>query len=162
MNWHSVPTALSLLLSRASLVLAWWAVLVARSSLKQAKLVAERDQRDWRQRKWFDLYFEVNEACDLLDRFLTQYGGLSPRSMTPAQTVEWNDVMHRVRRTHAMALVFPKNPAIDALLKSTVFNDPADAVSKQALQKMLDAMECLRQKALVDAGVLDWSSTLNY
>jgi len=55
-----------------------------------------------------------------------------------------------------MALVFPKNSAIDELLACTaVFKDEEQAVSNERLSKLFDAVEGVRQKALIwDLAVL--------
>src|SRR5229473_5734568 len=78
--------SVSIMIEVISLLAALAAVWVARSSLSQAQRVADRDQRDWRQRKWFDLYFKADEAYDALDRFQVLYpGSSSPGWGTP----EW-------------------------------------------------------------------------
>jgi hypothetical protein len=129
------------------------AVLIARSSLSQAKQVADRDRRDWSQRKWFDLYFKANEVYDSLDRFQTLYDAAAP--CTTEFQKDWNDLMFLIREVHAMALVFPKNSVIDEILSCTaVFKDRAEALSKCRLKKVFNAVEGIRQKALVDPTVL--------
>ncbi len=50
-NYESFSLGVSL----ASLLISVAAVWIAKSSLSQAKQVADRDREDWRQRKWFDL-----------------------------------------------------------------------------------------------------------
>jgi hypothetical protein len=64
----------------ASLIVAMAATWIARSSLlraedsiHQAKQIADRDLKDWRQTKWFDVYLKANEAYDKLEAFQTQY-----------------------------------------------------------------------------------------
>ena len=147
----------------ASLVVAIVAVFVAiganriaKSSLSQAMQVAERDQRDWRQRKWFDLYFKTNQAYDSLERFQVLYEN---RPSDPSGLEElkrdWNALMFLMRELHAMAVVFPKNVAIDGLFAATaVFKNPEEALSQDVREKILDAMEAIRQKALVEPTVL--------
>ena len=144
----------SLLISCATLALAIWAVVIARSSLKQAEQVSERDRRDWRQRKWFDLYFKADEAYNLLDHFQTLYGGAPPAVWTQDQVRDWNNLMFHIRTAHSMAVVFPKNAAADELFECTKFKEPADTLSKERLQKLLDAVEGLRQNALINKSVL--------
>jgi hypothetical protein len=71
----------------ASLFVSVVATLIAKSSLnrseesiRRAERVADRDQKDWRQRKWFDLYLKANEAYDALEKCQIVYGAtpLSP------------------------------------------------------------------------------------
>jgi hypothetical protein len=136
----------SVLVSAAAACVAW-------SSLSQAKRVADRDRRDWKQRKWFDLYFKANEAYDFLDRFQTQHKVIETQSETFIN--DWNDLMSLFREVHSMAVVFPKCTAIDELLSCTaVFKNPQEALSKDRLQKVLGALEGIRQRALVDPIVL--------
>jgi len=148
--------SISLIIAVTSLLVALAAAWIAKSSLSQANQVAQRDQKDWRQRKWFDLYFKADGTYDALDRFHVLYTSTSTPSWgTKEWEAEWNDLMHILRRVHAMALVFPKNPVINELLSATaVFKDPEQAVSKERLEKVLNAVEGVRQKALVDATVL--------
>ena len=61
MNYESMSlwvAVASLIVAITALLVAIGANRIAESSLSQAKQVADRDQRDWRQRKWFDLYFQ--------------------------------------------------------------------------------------------------------
>ena len=75
------------------------ATLIAKSSLSQAKRVADRDQEDWKQRKWFDVYFKADEAYDALDRFQVLYPSpSSPGWKTPEWEREYHDLM-RIMRT---------------------------------------------------------------
>jgi len=54
-----------------------------------------------------------------------------------------------------MAVVFPKTPAIDELLAATaVFKDSHEAFSQERLDKLFDAVQNLREKALVHPSVL--------
>jgi hypothetical protein len=143
--------SVTLMIEAVSLFVALAAVWIARSSLSQAQRVADRDQRDWRQRKWFDLYFKADEAYDALDRFQTLYSSWNPEELER----EWNDLMTIMRGVHRMALVFPQTTATAALLSSTaVFKNPQQAASKDCLSKLFDAVEGIRQKALLDTSVL--------
>jgi hypothetical protein len=67
-----------------------------------------------------------------------------------------------VRFVDRIAAVFPKNPEIDALLEATAaFKDMDEATSKKRLSKFFDAVEGIRQKALiVDVSVLSSSCLL--
>jgi hypothetical protein len=60
-----------------------------------------------------------------------------------------------MREVNTVALVFPKNPAIDNLISATAhFERPEDGLVKERLAKLLDALEGLRQKGLVKPDVL--------
>lgn len=135
----------SFLTSVAALFIAW-------SSLSQAKQVADRDRRDWKQRKWFDLYFKANQVYDSLDRFQTLYDAATP--CTTEFQKDWNDLMFLIREVQSMAVVFPKNSVIEEILSSTAVKDHAEALSKCRLKKVLNAVDGIRLKALVDPTVL--------
>ena len=63
--------------------------------------------------------------------------------------------MFLFRELHAMAVVFPKNASIDELLAATAtFKNSQEAFSKDRLAKILNAMEGIRQKALIEPIVL--------
>ena len=63
--------------------------------------------------------------------------------------------MRVMRGVHKMAVVFPKNPVIDALLSSTaVFKDQQQAISKDRLSELFKAVEGVRQKALLNVDIL--------
>jgi hypothetical protein len=131
------------------------AVIVAKNSLSQARRVAERDLMNWKQQKWFDLYFKADEAYDVLERFQVLYP--DPMSLTTDEGKrEWNDLMRIMRTLHRMAVVFPKNPAIDELLSATaVFKDPKEALSPERLAQIFAAVDGIRQHALIgDLSVL--------
>ena len=73
---------------------------------------------DWKQRKWFDLYFKADEAYDALERFQVLYP--DPMNLTTTEgKQEWNELMRIMRAVHRMAVVFPQNAAIDELLSAT-------------------------------------------
>ncbi len=146
--------AASFMVALASLFGAMAAYRVAKSALSQAILVAEREQRDWRQRKWFDLYFKTNEAYDALERFKVMYESSLSHAWNAQQTIDWNNVMELFREAGAMAVVFPKNDAIDKLFAAVKLTNPQEAISKGRLNQIQDAMEAIRQKALVDPTVL--------
>lgn len=148
--------AASFMVALASLFAAIAACRVAKAALSQAILVADREQRDWRQRKWFDLYFKTNQVYDALERFQTLREPNFPHGQsTPEFTNDWNNLMSLMREVHAMAVVFPRNPAIDGLLAATaVFQRQEEAFSKDRLSKIGSAMEAIRQKALIEPTVL--------
>jgi len=143
--------SVSLVIALASLLASVAATLIAKSSLSQAKQVADRDERDWRQRKWADMYLKADETYDGLDRFRV----LSDSWDTEEREREWNDLMRLIRGAHAMAVVFPENPAVDAFLSCTkVFKDQT-TVSKDRLSKVFDAVELIRERARVNRRVLE-------
>ncbi len=146
----------SFMVATAAMVVALGANPIAKSALNQAILVAEREQRDWRQRKWFDLYFKTNQAYDALEHFQTLYESSFPNSRgTPEFTNDWNNLMLLLREVGAMAVVFPRNAAIDDLFAAAaVFRRHEEAFSKDRLSKIHNAMEAIRQKALVEPTVL--------
>ncbi len=153
-NYESFSLGVSL----ASLLISVAAVWIAKSSLSQAKQVADRDREDWRQRKWFDLYLKANQAYDSLDAFQSMHEGFSlPRGAAATAEFEkdWNNLMALFREVHAMAAVFPRNPATDELFASTaVFDSWPEALSKDRLRKVFDALDGIRQKAFLGPAVL--------
>jgi hypothetical protein len=71
----------SLIVAVASLIVAAAAAVVAARSLSEAKRVAERDLRDWRQRTWFEVYYKADEVYDALQAFQARYGPSMPNTM---------------------------------------------------------------------------------
>lgn len=147
MTYESV----SLVVAIVSLLLSGIATLVAKSSLSQAKEVAARDERDWRQRRWADMYLKADETYDALDRFHV----LSDSWDTEEWEREWNDLMRLIRGALAMAVVFPQNPAIGAFLSSAAVFKDEKTVSEERLSKVFDAVELIRQRALLPAAILE-------
>jgi hypothetical protein len=62
--------------------------------------------------------------------------------------------MHTFREACTMAAVFPKNPAIDTFFETVNFTNVNDPLSKERLKALFNALELLRQKALVNSDVL--------
>jgi hypothetical protein len=155
--WISVAVAIiavvSLVVSLVATRLAKASVVIANSSLAQAKEVADRDLRNWRQMKWFDLYFAVSEFSDNLENFQKQH---STRPLDPVEFgKDRNNLMFLFRRAASMAMVFPRDPAIDSLTACAKrFDDPTHLMSKDLLTVVEDAVEGLRQRALVQENVL--------
>jgi hypothetical protein len=146
---------LSILLSVASLLLSLAATFIAGSSLSQARQVADRDKRDWKQRKWYDLYFQLSETYDFFDWFQTEYKSTNPDFWGDTEVRDWNRLMSLFRKVHTTAMVFPPNPVIDKLVLATaVFSDKLEALSDNRLKNVLDVMDDVRMEALVDRGVL--------
>jgi hypothetical protein len=139
---HYLSTGIAL----TSLLLSATSVLIARSSLIQAK----NRQREWREHKWIDMYFKANEVYDSLERFHV----LSESWATEEWEREWNDLMRVIRGAHAMAVVFPQNPAIDAFLSSTAVFKDERTVSDERLSTAFDAVELIREKARLHGAVL--------
>ena len=141
-----IVSVISFVLSKASLR-------IAENSLGLAEEVAEREQRDWRQRKWFDLYFEGEHFTTLLERFQTIFD-------RPSQTLEYetafNEITFAARKMLVHASVFPQNPALDALFKCIEKWKLTDEnmFSKQMRTEYGDAIESLRQEALVHGSIL--------
>lgn len=85
---------------------------LAAESLRQAAQVAERDLADWRQTKWFDLFFQAQQMCDALEYFQATYAqfasaeGSSSYWGTEPMTADFNDFLRLARRTLSMASVF--------------------------------------------------------
>lgn len=145
----------NLALALASLAVAVWAVFIARSSLKQAEQVAAQERRDWVQRQWFELYFKADEFYDALDRFQQKYGTLD-QTLRGMVGLELDALMMQVRRLHSTAVVFPQNPTVKQLFDATaVFADKNEAFSGERLEMIFEAVEALRQNALVDPSVLE-------
>jgi hypothetical protein len=149
--------SVSLAIAIASLLASAAATLIAKSSLSQAKQVADRDHKDWKQRKWFDLYFKADEAYDALDRFQALYPSpSSPGWDMPEWQRESHNLMRIMRTVHRIAVVFPRNPEVQALFEATaVFSNADEYASKDRLSKIFDAVEGIRQKALIDTSVLE-------
>jgi deoxyribodipyrimidine photolyase len=113
---------------------------------------------DWKQRKWFDLYFKACEIYDSLDRFQAQHVFGNSAYSQDQRNRDLSDLMDHVRKVHSMAAVFPRTQAITDLFDATAtFKDSYKEVeSKERLKKISDAVEGLREQAkLWDASVLE-------
>jgi hypothetical protein len=143
----------ALIVAFVSLYLAKVGVDVAKSSLTLAEDVARREQRDWVQRKWFDLYFEAVQFENRLEHFRTIYDRvLATEEFEKAA----NELAFSARRLLAYASVFPQNPAIDYLF-ACINKWPLEGenlFSKQMLEDYENAIEELRQHARVESTVL--------
>jgi hypothetical protein len=146
----------SLFVSIAALLVGAAAAWIAASSLSQAKKVAEGERRDWKQRKWFDLYLKADEAYDALDHFQTIYPDASSGGWGSTEWEgRWNELMRVMRTVNRMAVAFPKDSAIDDLFNATAgFTSTDAALSKERLAQLLNAVEGLRQKALTNQAIL--------
>jgi hypothetical protein len=157
--WTACPAiydSVSFWVSVASLLASLVALAVAKSSLTQARNVADRDQRNWRQRTWFDLYFKADAAYDALDHFRSLYPDpTSPRWNTPEWEKDRNELMLVFRAVNRQALVFPTNSVIDALVEATRrFAETEVVLSEESSKKLLAAVNGVREKAFVDPSVL--------
>ena len=145
----SVATVVSIV----SVNLSKTSVSIAQRSLDFAKEVAAREQRDWAQRKWFDLYLEAERFTNSLEHLQALYDA-------PLETAEFetlaNNVTFAGRHMITIASVFPQNTAINALFACVQKwpLSPHNLLSKQMLADYADAIELLRQKALVDPSIL--------
>lgn len=121
---------------------------VARKTLKDA-------EEFWKQQKWFDLYAKADEGYDTFDRYCTAYKAFQHPEAHIGHVEAWNDLMFLIRRVHSMAMVFPKHPAIDKLVKATSFNTPADALEEWRLKLFVNAVEDMREMAVLDKSILE-------
>ncbi len=97
------------------------------------------------------MYLKGDEVYDLLDRF----HALSATWSKEQWGREWNDLMRVIRGANAMAVVFPKNPAIQAFLSATAVFKDDKTVSEERLARVFDAVELIRQKALIHPSILE-------
>lgn len=123
------------------------ALIVARGTLKDA-------EENWRQQKWFDLYAKADQTHSMLLRYRKIYPvAFQDHSLEARQ--EWNSLMTLFLEAYTTAGCFPVNTAIDALLAATgSFTDPKCAYDEQRFARLGDAVEELRQKALLKPSVL--------
>ena len=154
----ALVTVFGALLSVIALLISWWTLKLARDSLAIAKRTVEHARMDWAQEKWFDLYLKAGRAYNGLEHYQALYQGGNGAVQSPEQLKEFNQLMRLFYEAHTMALVFPKNAATEALFASTRFKNAADALSKEKTKALLDALELLRQKALVDKRALEAGS----
>lgn len=148
--------------SIASLLISIGSLVIAGSSLRQAKLAIQEQKQgnaqthmDWAQRKWYDLYFKAEQARTALEEYQAAYGLANLATPSVQQMRDHNRIMSMFRELIAIGTVFPKNPALDELFGTMDFSIPSSALSKERLTALADAIELLRQKALVNKRVLD-------
>lgn len=147
-----VYNIVTLVVSVTSLLVSLVATALAKQSLDEAKRVADRDSNDWKQRKWFELYFEAEKAYDALDQFQCQYVDGAPdhsKDDWKKYVSDVNVLASVIRRVHSMAAVFPMTPELDKLFHSTVFPNDNDLLSIDRKTAVFDAVEGIRQKALI-------------
>jgi hypothetical protein len=128
--------------------------------MKDAKRIADRAHDEWAQQKWFDLYFSANSAYDAMEKLQKDCNLQNGRLLSIQGGGNFpdraNEVICLFREIQAMAMVFPQCPAIDMLCAATsgFVDDPAEMLNKQRLKNLMDAMNDVREKALVDSSVL--------
>jgi hypothetical protein len=149
-------TIASLVIALVSLIFARAAVNIARATLTEARQVAERDRRDWAQRKWFDLYFALNDASNMLERNQKNLRDKRRQDWTENDSKEWNLTVFELRKVHLMASVFPDDDVVIHRLLFDVlkFKSEEEALQEMYLALVLEAQEELRRKSLIDRGVL--------
>lgn len=135
-----------------NLVVAVVALVVSGVAMYIALRTMNDAEEDWKQRKWYDLYFAAAQPYDLLDQFRKVY----PRNVgTLEKNRAWNDAMMSLRQSHALATAFPKTDVIDAFFSASDFSNPDYAFDDERMRKLGDAVEGLRQKALLKPIVLE-------
>lgn len=159
-DWMTLRLSIaSLIVAIVSFVSSLVSAAIANSSRKDAKRIADGAHDEWAQQKWFDLYFSTNSAYDAMEKLQADcfvptpgviaihHGNYSDRA---------NEVIRLFREIQAMAMVFPKCTTIDMLCSATsgFVDDPNEMLSKQRLTNLMDAMNDIREKALVDSSVL--------
>jgi hypothetical protein len=151
--WVAVASlAVAVIVSVVSLYLSKTSVRLSEASLKLTKELAERDLRDWTQRKWLDLYVAAENFRTLLERFQAEYD-------QPLKTLEFekdaHDLNFAVRATLPHASVFPQNPTIDAYFDCIrKWKLDENLFSKEMAADYDDAIEGFRQQARVPADVI--------
>lgn len=152
--WIAVASlVVAVIVSVVSLYLSKVSVHISESSLKLTKELAERELRDWTQRKWFDLYAAAEKFRTLLERFQTIYD-------KPLATKEFerdaHDLTFAMRDTLVLASVFPQNPTIDAYFNCIrKWKMDEHLFSKSMLEEFCDAIEGFRQEARVPALIVN-------
>jgi len=132
----------------SALFIAVWSFVIARKTLKDA-------EEFWKQQKWFDLYAKADEAYDTFDKYRSKYKGLNRPEFLVDHAANWNELMFLIRRVHSMAMVFPKHNAIDKLVTATTFNTPEDAFQDERLKLLFDAVQDMREMAVLDPSILE-------
>lgn len=161
-DWTTLRVSIaSLAVAVVSLIASLVSAVIANKARKDAERIAQRAHDEWAQQKWFDLYFSTNSAYDAMEKLQadcnvqnnalisTRGGGNYPDRA--------NEVIRIFREIQAMAMVFPKCTAIDMLCAATsgFVNDREEMLSKHRRKNLMDAMNNIREKALVDSTVLN-------
>jgi hypothetical protein len=151
--WVAVASlAVAVIVSVVSLYLSKASVRISKSSLKLTEELAERDLRDWTQRKWFDLYDASEIFRTLLERFQVKY---DRKLATKEFESDAHELTFAARRMIRFACVFPQNTTVNALFSCvSKWNLEENLFSKQMAADYDDAIEELRQQAKVPAEVI--------
>ncbi len=150
----------SLVVAIVSFAAALTSAAIANWSRKDAKRIAERAHDEWAQQKWFDLYFSTNSAYDAMEKLQADCNVQNGRLISIRGGGNYpdraNEVIRLFREIQAMAMVFPRCTAIDMLCAATsgFVDDQEGMLDKQRLKNLMNAMNDIREKALVDASVL--------
>ena len=150
----------SLLVAIVSFIASLVAAAIANWARKDAERIAEIAHDEWAQQKWFDLYFSANSAYDAMEKLqadsIVQKCGTIIIHGGNYQD-RHNEVIRQFREIQAMAIVFPKCAPIDTLCAATsgFVDASSEMLSKQRLNNLMDAMNEIREKALVNASVLN-------
>src|SRR5271166_346931 len=161
-TWRKLaPMCLMLHVLRSLDWVAISALVVAGASLWVAVKTLKDAEESWKQQKWFDLYAKADEAYDAFDLYCKVWAGFLNPSLQingldfPKRQYEWNNLMFLIKRVHSMAMVFPKHLAIDKLVEATVFDTPEDASQPERLKLFFDAVQDMREMAVLDPSVLE-------
>ena len=115
-----------------NLVVAVVALVVSGVAMYIALRTMNDAEEDWKQRKWYDLYFAAAQPYNLLDQFRKVY----PRNVgTLEKNRAWNDAMMSLRQSHALATAFPKTDVIDAFFSASDFSNPDYAFDDERMRK---------------------------
>jgi hypothetical protein len=151
--WVAVASlGVAVIVSIVSLYLSKASVRISQNSLDLTKELAERDLRDWMQRKWFDLYDAAEVFRTLLDKLQVKYD-------KELKTIEFenevNELTFAARRMIRFACVFPQNPTVNALFSCVnKWNLAENLFSKEMAAAYDDAIEALRQQAKVPSEII--------
>jgi len=164
LDWTTLRLSIaSLFVAIVSFVASLVSAAIANWSRKDAKRIADRAHDEWAQQKWFDLYFLTNSAYDAMEKLQADCNIQDSRLLSIRGGGNYSDranvVICLFREIQAMAMVFPQCATIDLLCAATSgFSDdpfdPRGLRSKERLKTLMDAMNDMREKALVDSSVL--------
>ena len=160
-DWTTLRLSIaSLLVAIVSFVASLISAAIANWSRKDAERIADRAHDEWAQQKWFDLYFSTNSAYDAMEKLQADCNLQNGRLISIRGGGNYPDraivVICLFREIQAMAMVFPQCTTIDRLCAATsgFVNDQNEMLSKERLNTLMDAMNDIREKALVNTSVL--------
>lgn len=159
-DWTTLRLSIaSLVIAIVSFASSLVSAVIANWSRKDAKRIADSAHDEWAQQKWFDLYFSTNSAYDAMEKLqkdcIVQTGRIISIAGGGNYPDRANVVIFLFREIQAMAMVFPQCATIDMLCAATSRfgddpHDPNGLLSKERLKNLMDAMNDIREKALVD------------